>query len=261
MNKQLLNKYFKDQCTNTEKEVVEEWILNQKNKSTFENYVEEQWNDFEIDPKHLKSSTTYAIRKSTMWKAAATFMIFTSVGAYTYLNSSNVQKNTTDNKEILAKANQSQELKPLSQLENKVVIEDKPSQVTKKKSAQNTKKQALLATKDSILNSVKPESKRITASRIGHLAFNEKLLSELSSQIDSNKLVLTMNMKEERFLEIAELLKSKYQIILEPIKTGGEKNMYAARFERTNIPELLKLMEDRMAFTYNLRDSILQINL
>ncbi|NGM72588.1 hypothetical protein [Sphingobacterium sp. SGL-16] len=64
MNKNLLNKYFKNQCTDTEKEFVEDWILNQDNRSTFENYVEEKWHDFEMPSKHLKSSTTYAIRKS-----------------------------------------------------------------------------------------------------------------------------------------------------------------------------------------------------
>jgi len=260
LNKNLLNKYFKNQCTNTEKEFVEDWILNQDNRSTFENYVEEKWHDFEMPSKHLKSSTTYAIRKSTVWKVAATILIVATTGVYAYFNLNHTENPITDNQTIVAKPNlPKEEIQELPSIEESV---ETPTKTEKPHyTAAKLKKLTSKPLAETKLSSIKAEKKSVAPSRIGNVFFNEKLLSELSSKIDSNTLVLTMDMKEERFQEMAELLKSRYQIILEPVKTGGEKNMYAARFEKTDIPELLRLMEDRMAFTYNLRDSILQIKL
>ncbi|MCA5006574.1 hypothetical protein [Sphingobacterium bovistauri] len=258
MNKHLLHKYFKNQCTDSEKECVEEWILNQDNKSAFENYIEETWNDFTIHPKQKKYSPIFNFRKSSALKIAASLIITGSLITYAVYLSSDISVSNSANQQAV-KINKTIEQK---QSQNTIVkIEISSPKETKdpkpRKTLSQFKPSNNLA-KEKTANKV--ESK-VMASRIGHLQFNEKLLSELSSQIDSNKLVLTMNMKEERFVEMSSLLKLKYGIILEPVRTGGNKNMYAARFEKVNIPELLQLMESSKVLSYNLNDSLLQINL
>ena len=258
LNKHLLNKYFKNQCSQSEKETVENWILNQDNKSTFENYIQEEWHDFELTTKGSKSSISFARNKSKVWTIAASVIAIISIGTYYFANTnlSIVEKNnlTAANSSTLDEPSLNK-IKDLDEKEqmltannNKLALQEENIKPVIKKVETNSAK-------------VESKPKVVSTAKIGHLGFNEKLLSELSSQIDSNKLVLTMNMKEERFKEVAELLKSRYQIILEPVKIGDDKNLYAARFEKTNIQDLLRLIEEKTAFTFKLKDSLLHINL
>lgn len=258
LNKQLLDKYFKNQCTDSEKEFVEDWILNKENKSTFENYIEDTWEDFTLHPKLEKSSSRFKISRSNVLKAAASLLVVSGLITYGIYSSKHTSKTDLIHHKTV---NIDKPTKEIESIKNKEVAtanstEPIPAKATIAKLLKsNTKKES---PKSAIPNT---SGSKVMASKIGHLHFNEKLLSELSSQIDSNKLVLTMNMKEERFLEMSSLLKLKYGIILEPVRTGGDKNMYSARFEKVNIPELLQLMENSNAISYNIDDSLLQINL
>lgn len=255
-----MDRYFSNQCTEKEKELVENWILNKDNQAPFEQYIQDRWDTFDI-AETVTSTPVFSLRKTLLKVAAVVAVLgFTGLLSYKTLNNNHIDTKhlhviNTSTKPLTPETGpstspQKGEVLFLPKEEKKVIAK------TKTISKPNLKIQDHKPSKD---DSVKVAS--LKATKIQNIKINEKLLSELSSQIDSNKLVLTMNMNEERFKEISTLLKDKYHIVLVPVSEGGEKNLYAARFEKTDIADLLKTMQSKMAFTYDLKDSVLFINL
>lgn len=254
MDKKLLNRYFDKQCSAAEIKVVEEWILDSKNSTEFENFLETLWDghvDRNLDIVGIKKSVTLK-----WWASAAAAAIATVFVAY-YYHAAPLKA------ERLAVAST---LPKMEQVERKADfpadtfhISTKPKIITQheRKTVRNKPLQ-IVAETDTTNQGKKPLF--VKSSKLGNFMVNKIAMQKLLKDIDSNHVVLlNLNVHEITFQRLAVLLREECGVVLEPCNGAITSKTYTARFEVISLPDLLNDMSEKMMFSYSVKDNKVKI--
>ncbi|MFD2556555.1 hypothetical protein [Sphingobacterium tabacisoli] len=258
MNKDILNRYFEKQCSVEEVKIVEAWLLDPNNRTEFDLFLEERWDSHYYQ---RQEAPIVAIKKSMpmqLWKAATAAVVLIALGFYFFsISQSPVVESSSA---IVRHSGVSSDSSPahLSLSDTApVVTNPKNFKQHEKKPTKIHKSNQTVAALDT--SAQKRGTKTVKATKLGNFMVNEVLLSQLRHKIDSNQLVLNIDLHEATLAEIAYRLRKNYGIILEPCSTGTSSKTYTARFEKISINDLLHDMSQKMLFSYTVKDSIIKV--
>lgn len=257
MDKNVLNRYFEKRSSKEEIKIVEEWLLDPNNQTKFELFLEKRWQDHLLQD---KKNTIVGIKKSfknALWKVAAAFLlVFGGFHLFTKKDASPRENQLTATWSPEDNLVPEPSSKPLLDTSDDIT-NPKNSIHHERKTTNASKAKSILAVTDTLVQ--KKKSQGVKASKLGNFMVNEVLLSKLRHKIDSNQLVLTIDLNEATIGEIAYRLRKNYGIILEPCSSETTSKTYTARFEEISINDLLYDMSQKMLFSYTVQDSIIKV--
>lgn len=262
MEREVLKRYFERTSSEAEMKTVESWLLDPSNKVTFENFLEEEWHE------HTKTTTRASIvgfKKTTsklIWRAASVAaLLLLTFGAYQLLSVSPQKELSTANVVPVQQEDPLQHT-PLSSLADPLHVSDttihfqpKIVQHAKKKTVRQS--QAIVAQTDTSNQQIKAKS--VPARTLTKAKINEDAIAGLIQKIDSNQLVLNVNLSEVDFKKLAYIFSNEYGIVLELCNSADMDKTYTAKFKKISIHDLLDDMSEKMAFTYSFQDNKVKI--
>lgn len=256
MDRNLLNRYFDKQCSDAEKEAVEEWLLDSNNQAEFERFLVSKWENYSDG--HIRTNVLSLRKSKASWLKAAAVILLLGVGGYLYY--AHVMSSKDPSKTLVIQEDQqTMPVQNISPSEDTLQLSSNPINTIrheqKKKKIHSAQNVAL------VTDSMGPRDKvkSVQASRLGNFKVNEVLLSQLRGKIDSNQLFLNIDVHEATFAEIAFRLKKNYGIILEACDTTGNSKTYSAKFEKISFPDLLNDMSEKMLFSYSVNKDTVKI--
>ncbi|TJZ63042.1 hypothetical protein FAZ15_01730 [Sphingobacterium olei] len=254
MDRNLLKRYFEKQCSATEAKAVEEWLLDSNNQTDFEKFLETQW-DVHVD-QHLQTERIKGRPyKSIWWKAAAAAVVL-CIGAYYY----GMRSEVVNSRKLVNVSSPQADLadQTVPSLTDTFQSSSNPKiTMHYERKPDKNKFTPAVASADTANQEHRP--KTVKPAKLGNIMVNEVLLSKLRDQIDSNTLVLNIDVHEVSFQRFSAMLRHQYGIILEPCDDSGMNKTYTARFEKISFSDLLSDMSEKMLFTYSFQDSIVKI--
>lgn len=258
MDKNLLNRYFEKRCSAEEIKIVEKWLLDPNNQTEFNLFLESRWHDFVGQDEQAAMVSIRESKFTILWKAAAAIVLLAgSFYLYHMKQLPVISQNTpaiVDNTLPLPRST-SARLSPLDTFH----VNTNPN-ITKqheRKITQTSRSHQTLTQIDT--SKRKKEMQAVKATKLGNFMVNEVLLSQLRHKIDSNQLVLNIDLHEATIAEIAYRLRKNYGIILEPCNSEASAKTYTARFEKISINDLLNDMSQKMLFSYTVQDSVIKV--
>lgn len=255
MDKKLLNRYFEKQCSATEIKVVEEWILDPKNRTEFDNFLVTQWEDhvdrnLDVHVADIKKSGTFK-----WWASAAAAVLAIVSGVYYY----QIQPSKTQQLTVAT-------LPKIEQLDHKAnpptdtfhnSINPKITTHHERKTDKNKPIQ-IVAETDTAIQEKKPLF--VKSTKLQNFMVNKVALRKLLNDIDSNHVVLlNLDVHDITFQRLAVLLREECGVVLEPCNGVGTSKTYTARFEVISLPDLLNDMSEKMMFSYSVKDKKVKI--
>lgn len=258
MNKDLLTKYFAKKCTDEETKMVEEWLLDTNNQSQLDNFLEEKWDNHAQNYPKTLSKKTQTI--SILAKVAAVILVLGAT--YLYINNSSeiipIQSEKTAKNELLDPIKLQDTIDKIAHLEN-----SEDFSLAKKKKTTSRIKENPTITKDRMPNDSIAQhgiaSKGVKASKLAHFKINEVALAKFKDKIDSNTMILNVDLNNASFERLAGLLYKEYGIIIEPCSASMTTKTYTAKFEKVSVKDLLADMSNQLAFTFTMKDNIISI--
>lgn len=258
MDKNLLNKYFEQQCSPAERKAVEEWLLNSENKAAFEAFLETRWDQHVEDYSSTVNVKSSHAGRSYWWQAvAAAAVLGIAVYLYDKGTSAPISEHVPETTAVSATDSLSREPSLTAAAMSSSRINPKITEHYERKT--NTNKPKTITLKTAAKVNQKDTVKTVKAAKLGNFMVNEVLLTQLRGKIDSNLLILNIDVHDVPFQRFATMLKQRYGIILEPCGKGGQDKTYTARFEKISIPDLLNDMSEKMLFTYSIQDSVVKV--